>query len=119
MSAEECTYTYGHVRTNEEKGRKRLQLAKKAQINRKRKRLYITISEENYIWAKENLQNVSDTIDKYLTGLRTGNPFAVYLFEEIEAPTGWARGSAWLERAPDKRKVRGSNPRGPIFLKFN
>ena len=26
-----------------------------------------------------------------------------------------ARGSAWLERAPDKREVRGSNPRGPIL----
>lgn len=29
-----------------------------------------------------------------------------------------ARGSAWLERSPDKREVEGSNPSGPTISWF-
>ena len=86
-------------------------------VKRNKKRMTIWLSPENYKFAKEKLKPVSEKIDSFIESLRTGKPLEIYVFGkkfDVFPPTVRARGSAWLERSPDKRKVRGSNPRGPM-----
>ena len=49
---------------------------------RELKDLHITISKENYIFLKENFRGrISETIDKLVEFLRTGNPIEIQILK--------------------------------------
>ncbi len=91
---------------------------RKGKTKRNRPRLNITVSKEVHEWLHEKVPNISEFIDNLVRAVMHKIEPHVVLISPIGETSGRARGSAWLERAPDKRKVRGSNPRGPIFLIF-
>ncbi len=68
-------YKCASVRTVEKEGEQR-----KKRINRRRPRLHITISEENYNWLHEKTDNISNFIDSLITAVRSQiQPVAVVL----------------------------------------
>lgn len=63
--------------------------------------LHIRISQENYIFLKENFKyRFSETIDKLLTSFRTGEPIEIQIFK-IEGFSGLGE-----IRTPDLLRVR-------------
>ncbi len=83
--------------------------AVKSRLQRRRPRLHITISEENYRWLKENVSNISDFIDKLVEAAKSGlRPYAGVIpktntgREGFEPPTAGLRvpRSTWLSYRP-------------------